>query len=398
MKSELPNLKRHFQYKKFKSPPYRFIFLKYDYFMQNQLLAELRRQGHQTLVLDMPKGISAKEVLRRVLKEAVQFRPDALLVLNNMGLDHYGTIIGVLARLPLPVMLWYLDNYRFCGPLFFDDIPDTVVTFSSDKALLPILEQAGFPHRFYLPLATDISLRSVRNDKRFAYLNNKASYVGGTFSKMVDHFRTDGFEAIYNEWLPDLTAAKQAGGLVDLQEVFDSYRERFPSLQIFYNFIAYVVFRETCNYRVGRLTCLLDEPLAVFGPDDWKNYIPENIIRHPVKYATETPNVYRNSAINLSLATFQQETALNQRFFDVPICDGFLLTDWQVSLTDHFELDDEVVCFRDDHELKDKVKYYLKHPTERQHIVERARERILKEHLMEHRVTEMHGVMRKICN
>ena len=209
--------------------------------MQNQLLAELQRQGHETLVLDMPKDIPAKEVLRKVLKEAVEFRPDALLVLNNMGLDHYGTIIGVLARLPLPVILWYLDNYRFCGPLFIDDIPETVVVFSSDKALLPVLEQAGFPHRFYLPLATDISLGSARNDKRFSFLHDKVSYVGGTFSKMVDHFHSKGFEAIYNEWQPDLTAAKQATGVVNLDEVFQSYRERLPSLQTFYNFIAYIV-------------------------------------------------------------------------------------------------------------------------------------------------------------
>ena len=75
-----------------------------------------------------------------------------------------------------------------------------------------------------------------------------------------------------------------------------------------------------------------------------------------------------------------------------------MLTDWQESLADHFELDDEVICFHDDHELKDKVKYYLRHPTERQRIVERARERILKEHLMEHRVTEMLDVMRQICD
>ena len=396
MKSELPNLKRHFQYKKFESPPYRFLFLKYDYFLQNQLLAELRRQGHEALELPLPKQLPAEEVLHRILEEAVKFRPDALLVLNNMGLDRRGVIIGVLSRLPLPVILWYLDNYRFTGPYLADEAPELVVAFSSDKALVPTLNQAGFPHAFYLPLATDISYSTVRYDDRFRFLREKVSYVGGTFTKMVRHFHTDEYEALYHEWQPDFSAAKEEQGHVDLDAVFAPYRERFPSLEAYYNFIAYVVFRETRRYRVGRLTCLLDEPLVVFGIDDWKNYLPEEVVRSPVIYARETPNVYRNSAINLSLATFQQETALNQRLFDVPLCNGFVLTDWQESLADHFELDEEVVYFRDDDELKDKVRYFLKHPAARERVIQKARERVWREHLMEHRVDTMLETVKKV--
>ena len=397
MKSELPNLKRHFQYKKFKSPPYRFLFLKYDYFLQNQLLAELRRQGHETIELPLPEHIPAKEVLRLILEEAVKLRPDALLVLNNMGLDQQGTIIGVLARLPLPVILWYLDNYRFAGPFLTDEVPGQVVAFSSDKALLPTLHQAGFPHAFYLPLATDSSHNAVRHDDRFTFLRDKVSYVGGTFSKMISHFHHETYETLYSEWQPDFSLMKQEAGHIDLDAVFAPYRERFSTLDAFYYFIAYVVFQETRRYRVGRLTTLLDEPLVVYGIDDWKNYLPEEIVRSPVAYALETPNVYRNSAVNLSLATFQQETALNQRLFDVPMCNGFVLTDWQESLADHFKLDEEVVYFRSDDELKDKVRYFLKHPAARERVTRKARERIWREHLMEHRVNTMLETVKKVC-
>ncbi|UCH61692.1 MAG: glycosyltransferase [Fidelibacterota bacterium] len=397
MKSELPNLKRHFQYKKFKSPPYRFLFLKYDYFLQNQLLAELRHRGHQAIELALPEHTPAKDALRLILEEAVKLRPDALLVLNNMGLDHQGTIIGVLARLPLPVILWYLDNYRFTGPHAIDEIPESVVAFSSDKALLPTLNQAGFPYAFYLPLATDITYSKVKHDNRFKFLRNKVSYVGGTFVKMIRHFHHDVYETLYSEWQPDFSTMKMEIGHIDLDTVFAPYRERFTTLDAFYNFIAYVVFRETRRYRVGRLTTLLDEPLVVYGIDDWKNYLPEEVVRSPVAYALETPNVYLNSAVNLSLTTFQQETALNQRLFDVPMCNGFVLTDWQESLADHFELDEEVVYFHNDEELKDKVRYFLEHPAARDRVIQKARERIWREHLMEHRVTTMLDLTRKTC-
>jgi len=395
MKSEPPNLKRHFSYRKFKSPPYRFLFLKYDYFLQHQLLTELRRQGHEAIELSMPKQVSSEDTLRTILNQAVEFRPDAVLALNNMGLDRQGVIIGVLSELSLPVIIWYLDNYRFTGPHFADTAPDLAIAFSSDKALVPELTDAGFQHAFYLPLATDISYSTVRYDDRYRFLRDKVSYVGGTFTKMVRHFHTDRYEALYNEWRPDFSAQQEREGRVDLEVMFEPYRERFRHLGSYYNFIAYVVFRETRRYRVGRLTSLLDEPLVVFGIDDWKNYLPENVVQPPVVYALETPNVYRNSGITLSLTTFQQETALNQRLFDVPLCNGFVLTDWKESLPDHFELDEEVIYFRNDDELKEKVRYYLEHTAARDRVVEKARERILREHLMEHRVTTMLETLRK---
>ncbi|MFB0516299.1 MAG: glycosyltransferase [Candidatus Neomarinimicrobiota bacterium] len=395
MNSRTPKLKQHFNYQKFKSPPYRFLFLKYDYFLQHQLLTELRRQGHEASELALPKQVSPENALRTILNQAVSFRPDALLALNNMGLDRNGAIIGVLSELSLPVVLWYLDNYRFSGPYFPGTAPELAFAFSADKALVPTLEEAGFAHAFYLPLATDISYSTVRYDDRYRVLRDKISYVGGTFTKMVRHFHTDEYEALYQEWQPDFTAIMEKEGRVDLDATFAPYKERFQVLEAYYHFIAYVVFRETRRYRLGRLKCLLDEPLVVFGREDWKNYLPEEVVWPPVKYTVETPNVYRNSGINLSLTTFQQETALNQRLFDIPLCNGFVLTDWKEALAEHFELDQEVIYFRNDDELKEKVRYYLQHPDARDAVIEKARERILREHLMEHRVTKMLETIKK---
>ncbi|UCD38526.1 MAG: glycosyltransferase [Fidelibacterota bacterium] len=395
MKSELPGLKRHFAYQKFKSPPYRFLFLKYDYFQQYQLLKELRHQGHEVLDMEMPKELASKDALRLILDEAVSFKPDALMAFNNMGLDHNGMIMGVLSDLSLPVLIWYLDNFYFSGPLFTRENPEFAIAFSTDKALIPTLKDAGFPHAFYLPLATDLSYSSLRYDERFAFLRDKVSYVGGTFGAAEHHFHKEKYEALYRDWAPDFTLEIEQHGRVDLETVFAPFREHFIYLRDYYSFIAYVVFYETRRYRVGRLTSLLDEPLAIFGRDTWRTDLPTAIVHPPVKYHHETPNVYRNSAINLSLTTFQMETALNQRHFDVPLCNGFLLTDWKDALADHFELETEVAYFRNENEMKEKVNYYLKHPAAREKITARARERILHEHLMEHRVQAMLEMIRE---
>jgi spore maturation protein CgeB len=389
MKTELPQLKQHLGYRKFQNPPYRFLFLKYDYFLQHQLLSEIRRQGHEAIELELPRQIPAEEVLRLILGKLVAFKPDALIALNNMGLDKQGTILDVLGELTIPVIIWYLDNYRFSGPYLTKPAPETTIIFSSDKALQSTLGDAGFSNAFYLPLATDITYSTVRYDDRYAYLRDKVTYVGGTFSKMINHFSADEFEALYLEWKPDFTAIMQREGRISVDELFAPYQKNFSIREAYYHFMAYVVFRETRNYRVGRLSHLVNEQLVVFGREDWSNYLPGDVIQPPVQYSLETPNVYRNSCINLSLTTFQQETALNQRLFDVPLCNGFVLTDWRESLADHFELDEEVVYFKNDDELLDKVRYYLKNPSAREPIIRKARERILREHLMEHRVKTM---------
>ncbi|MEE9162666.1 MAG: glycosyltransferase, partial [Candidatus Neomarinimicrobiota bacterium] len=203
------------------------------------------------------------------------------------------------------------------------------------------------------------------------------------------HFHSEAHERAYLDLKPDFTARKVAHGRLDLDSTFAPHRQRFPDLESFYQFMAYVVFRETRRYRVGRLTSLLAQPLAVFGIDDWKNYLPAEVVHKPVAYFKETPSVYRSSAVTLSLATFQQETALNQRLFDVPLCNGFVLSDWQDSLAEHFEPEEEIITFRSDEELKDKVHYFLGHPSAREQVSRKARERVLAEHLMEHRVANM---------
>jgi len=397
MSFNAPKLKAHFGYGKFKSPPYRILFLTYDFFLQNSLINELERRGHEVVGLPFPKDISVEEALRTLLKKAAEVRPDAILTLNAMGLDNHGHAISVLSDLSLPVIIWYLDNHLFTGPYFKERSPDWAIAFTYERSLEGSLREAGFQHVFYLPLATDLSLTRTGSDAPFRFLQDKVTYVGATFSRAVNEFHTPEFEQTYRSWCPDFGAQKQKHGRIDLDALFAPHRDRFPSMEDFYRFMAYVIACETRRYRADRLSGLVDESLMVFGPAEWKDYLPEQVVRPPVDYQTETPFVYRNSAVNLSLTALQQETALNQRYYDVPLCGGFLLGEWQESLAENFTLEEEVVYFRNDEELKDKVRYYLKHPAERQRTVRQARERILHEHLMEHRVTTMLDLIRKIC-
>ena len=81
-----PKLKSHFDYKKFVSPPYRILFLDFDYFLQEPLIHEFRQQGHEIITLPFPDQISVEETLRLILLKSVECKPDAIVTLNGMRL------------------------------------------------------------------------------------------------------------------------------------------------------------------------------------------------------------------------------------------------------------------------------------------------------------------------
>ena len=398
MNIDAPNLKAHFNYRKFRNPPYRFICLEYEYFLQTSLIKELLNSGHIVETLRIKKGTDGKEALRILLRAAIEIKPDGIISLNGMGLDNQGQIITVLSEMTVPVIIWYLDNHLFNGPWFTDQNPEWAVAFTYERTLEPSLREAGFQHVFYMPLAADPALSELKQtSSRFDFLSEKISFVGGTFSKAIQEYHHPDFEQIYLEWGPDFAGYKQNQGRVELNRLFTPLRDKFSTPETFYRFIAYVIARETFHYRRDRLLCMQNDPVVIYGPEEWKKHLGEMDVRGPVAYFSETPHVYRNSAVNLSLTTFQQETALNQRYFDVPLCGGFLLGEWQESLSLHFDIDREIVHFRTDEELKDKALYYLRHPEKRAAVASKARERVLKEHLMKHRVMTMLESMRTVC-
>jgi spore maturation protein CgeB len=76
---------------------------------------------------------------------------------------------------------------------------------------------------------------------------------------------------------------------------------------------------------------------------------------------------------------------LNQRVFDVPAAGGFLLTDFKESLLDLFK-EGEVACFHDPEEARAKLQYFQTRPEERRAVAAKARERVLAQHTVAHRV------------
>jgi len=103
-----------------------------------------------------------------------------------------------------------------------------------------------------------------------------------------------------------------------------------------------------------------DIKIDVFGRG-WGTYVPfEKII-----------SVFSNSKININISASSLDPKIKQikgRIFEVPMCGGFLLTDYIDGLEEYFEIGKEIVCYEDEKDLINKIKHYLKNENERERI------------------------------
>jgi len=110
-------------------------------------------------------------------------------------------------------------------------------------------------------------------------------------------------------------------------------------------------------------------PLEIFGKG-WNKYVPFN----------ELISIFHNSKININISASSKNKNLKQikgRVFEVPMCGGFLLTDYTEGLEDYFEIGKEIICFSDKDDLVKKIKYYLKNEEERKIIAQNGHQAAL---------------------
>ena len=77
------------------------------------------------------------------------------------------------------------------------------------------------------------------------------------------------------------------------------------------------------------------------------------------------------------------------RNFEVPGCEGFLLTEPAANLGDYYEFDQEVVRFQGVENPVEKTRYYLRQDDERAEIAPAGYRRTLNEHTYVHGFTEL---------
>ena len=112
-------------------------------------------------------------------------------------------------------------------------------------------------------------------------------------------------------------------------------------------------------------------------------------------FLTKTYNgKFKINDIGLTFQNFKNffKISRNQikgRVFEVPGCEGFLLTEYSPNLENYFELDKEIVSFHSLEEANDKIKFYKNNIKEANKIAKFGYQKVLNEHTYEKRFLDI---------
>ena len=174
-----------------------------------------------------------------------------------------------------------------------------------------------------------------------------------TDSKAVDKYKNYGFNVIKSQWAsnPEYYHPVESSSQYEVTFVGQSHGIR------------------------GEVIDFLKQneiPVEPFGKG-WGSFLPfEEII-----------TIFSNSKINLNISASSRDPQRKQikgRVFEVPMCGGFLLTDYVDELENYFDIGREIVCYKDREDLVQKIKYYLEHENERRQIAENGYRACLEQH------------------
>jgi len=153
--------------------------------------------------------------------------------------------------------------------------------------------------------------------------------------------------------------------------------------------------QECIRIRRVKLICSLsDFDLKIYGNFGWEQLLKGTAVEGAYQGCgipyDECCNMYHSSQISLNIHPPYLHSGPNQRDFDIPMCDGFLLSDLhlhaQHRMPEFFIENSEIALYNDELDLPQKVRYFLDHPEERKEITKAAKQRIQKDHLFTQRV------------
>jgi spore maturation protein CgeB len=101
--------------------------------------------------------------------------------------------------------------------------------------------------------------------------------------------------------------------------------------------------------------------------------------------------IYNQSKIslNISFASKEGKIQIKGRDFEAPGCGSLLLTKDTEQIAEYLVPGEEIIIYQDANDAAEKIKYYLKNEELREKIAKRGYERVLREHTVENRLSNV---------
>ncbi|MCL2100692.1 MAG: glycosyltransferase [Fibromonadales bacterium] len=350
------------------------------HFLQQEILNALKK-------LNLPHFTLPQESENPALQEAMlmkQFQkniPRLVLCVNAKGIDSEGILLNVCRRFSVPVHIWFVDDPRPIACLLSKTQCENIFAWTWERAYIPWLKEKGFAGAEWLPLAGDSQLFYPQNQKPVYDLLFTGSAMTGDFLdkiwKRIPYSEDEALPIAHSTAFQILT-----GGMNAEQVPGDSKDEAW--------FASYCIHLASSEKRRLCLQPLMELGLQLAGDaQGWKAMFGSNVkILPDIDYRNGLRAHYSRGNIHINITSCQMPSAVNQRVFDIPLCERFVISDAQSDLLELFPKN-AVCAANSPEEYAELAKFYLKNPTAKNEIIKNAKEHILKEHLYRDRVKKI---------
>ncbi len=402
------------KYAKFQSSSPKLLLISSKYFLMGEVETACKNLKLEYRHIQLGNDeIAHSEFVRQLLEEIVSFKPDALITLNHLGVDREGVLMDLINKLELPFISWFVDNPHLILYSYEGLTSPFLHIFTWDFDNVPSLKAKGFNNVYYLPLGTDAERFNPKNKEKLIApaWKSPVSFVGNSMidkvQKRLDacnlpkHLYAD-FFALAKDFISSPKRIAEKFILDDGKQLFPAlikhYQEQFDTEEKL-AFETGMTWEATRVYRLECVKQTLDFNPLLVGDHGWNVFLEKEKRpwrwHAPINYYDQLPYFYPHSTINFNCTSMQMKGASNQRILDVPATGSFVITDYREQMENMFDIGEEIICYKNNEEIPDLIRYYLNHGKEREAIVRKGRERVLKCHTWTHRMSEILSVMKE---
>lgn len=401
------------KYPKFQSAKPKLLLISSKYFLMGEVENACKDLGldyHYILLGN--EEIAHTDFVKQLLEEIVSFKPDALITLNHLGVDREGVLMDLINKLELPFISWFVDNPHLILYSYEGLTSPFLHIFTWDLDNVPSLKARGFSNVYYLPLGTDATrFQPANKDKLISpSWKSEVSFVGNSMIDKVQK-RLDACslpQKFYQDFFALAKTFIHSPKRIAEKFLLDEGKKNFPALIQHYQdnfdteeklaFETGMTWEATRVYRLDCVRQILDFNPLLVGDNGWNVFLREEKRpwrwHEPINYYDKLPYFYPHSTINFNCTSMQMKGASNQRILDVPAAGAFVLTDYREQMENMFDIGKEIICYKNKEEIPDLIQFYLSHDKEREQIVQKGRERVLKCHTWTHRMDEILRTMK----
>ncbi|WP_031484832.1 CgeB family protein [Maridesulfovibrio frigidus] len=391
---------------KFQSEKPRILLLTSQYFLMGEIVSACERQSIPHMFINMDAKVMDLNLFVSKISSAINiFRPDFVLTVNHLGVDQEGVLNTILHEYGVPLASWFVDNPLLLLPLYQAQASPNTTIFTWDTDRMGSLKKMGYDNIFHLPLGTDQTRFTPGKGCRNPAWKRDISFVGNSMvhktARRLEAAQPSG--ALEQRW----KEVAHEFGLKSEPSVTNFLRTDYPELLSDYEnlispyrklaFETLIIWQATLEYRLSCVKKTLEYSPLIVGDNGWNKLLKDDNnwdYHSELSYYEDLPHFYPCSKINFNCTSQQMKGAVNQRVFDVPACNGFILTDHRYQMENLFEPGKEIAVYYDIKEIPDQIAKYTTDSKTRTSIIKAARKRILAEHTYDNRISTLIKCMR----